>query len=139
MSKRLFSDIEQEILSKNINVIGVSSKSITYHPSFKLTAVNAYHKGKSPMIIFREAGFDIKMIGKRVPVNTLYKWRKIYDLLGEDGLIKETRGNNSRLDGNQNNISDIEKLKKAEAKIAYLEAKLEFLKKLEMLERQAMN
>jgi len=43
------------------------------------------------MIIFREAGFDIKMVGRRVPVDTLYRWRKIYNLLGEDGLIRETR------------------------------------------------
>ena len=63
MSKRIFSDIQQQALSKNINVLNVSNKSITFHPSFKL----------------------------------------------------------------------------ADAKISYLEAKLEFLKKLKMLEMQVIN
>ena len=85
------------------------------------------------MQFFREAGFDISIIGKRNPVNTLARWRRIYATLGEDGLINELRGKSSNIDINQ--ISDIEKLKKAEAKIAYLEAKLEFIKKLELLER----
>jgi len=42
MSKRIFSDIQQ-VLSKNINVLNVSDKSITYHPSFKLAAVKALY------------------------------------------------------------------------------------------------
>lgn len=133
MSKRVFSNIQQQILSGNINVLNVSDKSITYHPSFKVAAVKAYNNGIPPMQFFRESGFDISIIGKRNPVNTLARWRKIYSTLGEDGLINEFRGKSSSIDINQ--ISDIEKLKKAEAKIAYLEAKLEFIKKLELLER----
>lgn len=133
MSKRIFSDIQQQILSENTNVLTVSDKSITYHPSFKVAAVRAYNTGILPMQFFRESGFDISIIGKRTPVNTLARWRKIYATLGEDGLINELRGKSSNID--INHISDIEKLKKAEAKIAYLEAKLEFIKKLELLER----
>ena len=139
MSKRIFSDIQQQALSKNINVLNVSDKSITFHPSFKLAAVKAYHNGKAPMEFFRECGFDISMIGKRNPVNTLARWRKIYDRLGEDGLINELRGNNLYTNVSQDELSDTDKLKRADAKISYLEAKLEFLKKLEMLERQVIN
>lgn len=133
MSKRIFSDIQQQILRENTNVLTVSDKSITYHPSFKVAAVRAYNNGIPPMQFFRESGFDISIIGKRNPVNTLARWRTIYATLGEDGLINELRGKSSNIDINQ--ISDIEKLKKAEAKITYLEAKLEFIKKLELLER----
>jgi len=52
MSKRIFSDTQQQALSKNINVLNVSDKSITYHPSFKLAAVKAYHNGKALIIYF---------------------------------------------------------------------------------------
>lgn len=139
MSKRIFSDIQQQALSKNVNVLNVSDKSITYHPSFKLAAVKAYHNGKAPMEFFRDCGFDISIIGKRNPVNTLARWRKIYDRLGEDGLINELRGKNLNTSVIQDELSDTDKLKRADAKISYLEAKLEFLKKLEMLERQVIN
>lgn len=135
MSKRIFSDIQQQALSKNINVLTVSDKSITYHPGFKLAAVKAYHNGRAPMEFFRDCGFDISMIGKRNPVNTLARWRKIYDRLGEDGLINELRGKDINTSVTQVELSDTDKLKKADAKISYLEAKLEFIKKLEILER----
>jgi hypothetical protein len=136
MRKRLFSDVDKDVLSKNINVLSVSSKSITYEPIFKLTAVIEYQSGKAPMEIFRDAGFDIDMIGKKVPHNSLARWRKVYKKLGEDGLLKETRGKSNTV--SNLDLSDTEKLKKAQAKIAYLETELEFLKKLEVLERQVI-
>jgi transposase len=137
MRARLFSETEINLLSKNKNVVSVSTKSITYNPIFKLFAVIEYQSGKPPMEIFRDAGFDIDMIGKRNPHNSLARWRKVYENLGEDGLLKETRGNNNRV--SDLDLSDTEKLKKAQAKIAYLEAELDFLKKLEVLERQVIN
>lgn len=44
---------------------------------------------KAPMDFFRHCGFDISIIEKRNPVNTLARWRKIYDHFGEAGLINE--------------------------------------------------
>lgn len=67
MSKKIFNQKEIKILSKNINVIKISEKSITYSTEFKENFIEEYSNGKLPRIIFKKNGFDIEMIGiKRV-------------------------------------------------------------------------
>jgi hypothetical protein len=58
------------------------------------------------MEFFRDCGFDISLIGKRNPVNTLARWRKIYDRLVEDGLINELRGKALNTSVTQDKLSD---------------------------------
>jgi hypothetical protein len=67
MSKKLFTEKEIRILSKNKNILKVSSKSIVYALEFKEKFIEEYFKGKLPRIIFEENGFDLEIIGiKRV-------------------------------------------------------------------------
>lgn len=136
MSKRIFSEVEQQILMRNPNVKKVSSKSITYSPDFKIHAVKESLNGKTPMMIFIEAGFNLEMIGRQKPKSCLLRWRKTYMSFGEAGLLRETRGKVSTGRPRSSSMTDAEKLKKAEAKIKYLEAELDFIKKLDELERQ---
>jgi transposase len=139
MSKKVFSADQIAKLEKNPNIIRVVGKQITYHPDFKLRAVLENIKGKSPADVFVANGFDLELIGKDIPRKRLYNWRKIYEKLGELGFSEENRGR-TRItpSSSSKTLSLEEQLKRAEAKINFLEAENEFLKKLEDLERQAM-
>lgn len=59
----------------------------------------------------------------------------ISSIAGEEGFYTEHRGKGSTGRPTKKSKSTEEKLKKAEARIAFLEAELTFLKKLEELER----
>lgn len=137
MSKIIFTESQRKDLESNPNVIKVSDRSITYSPAFKVAAVNEYLKGKSPYQIFVEQGFDMSMMDTRKPKQCLQRWRTTFDKYGEEGFHTERRGKGSTGRPSSKNLSTNDKLKKAEARIAYLEAELDFVKKLDELERQA--
>ena len=123
-------------ISKNENVSKCSPASITYKGKFKVRAVRQYfNDGWSPNMIFREAGFDLDMIGRQRPKDYLKDWRKIYDEEGEEGLLKEKRG---RPYGTKKKEfkDDKEKIEYLEAKIEYMDAENDFLAKLRGLERE---
>jgi transposase-like protein len=126
MSKRIFSEGELETLRNNPNVAKCSSKSITFSKDFKLKAVKTYYEdGQSANIIFRQAGFDLAVIGRTTPKFRLRDWKKIYKTKGETALNTESRGRGGGRRSKQDD--DVEYL---QAKIAYLEAENSFLKKL---------
>lgn len=136
MAKR-FSLEERRTLEKNPNIVKASERSIAYHPAFKKKVVLAHKEGCSPTEVFLESGFDLTVIGKDQPKRCLSRWRKVFDQYGEIGLETERRGKGSTGRPPSHSLSTKEKLKKAEARIHYLEAENDFLKKLEELERQA--
>lgn len=125
-------------LEKNPNVLRVTEQAITYHPDFKVKAVLENMKGESPARIFMDHGFDLDIIGKGLPRQRLYQWRKIYNESGELGLSLDNRGKTRADRSSLKELSVEEKLKRAEARIKYLEVENDFLKKLEELERQAL-
>lgn len=138
MNKRTFSKEQVKALKQNPNVLEVKSNGVTYTPEFKVKAVEASLRGQNPLQIFKELGlFDLDIIGKDVPRKRIYNWKKIYDEHGEVGLYLNKR-NSARQGGSFNDESAEEKLKKAEARIKFLETENEFLKKLEEQERQAL-
>ena len=138
MKKKLFSKSQMIELQKNPNVLRVTKQAITYHPDFKVKAVLENIKGESPARIFMDHGFDLDIIGKGLPRKRLYKWRKIYNESGELGLSLDSRGKTREDRSSSKELSVEEKLKRAEARIKYLEVENDFLKKLEELERQAL-
>jgi transposase len=137
MSKIIFNSFQMKQLEKNINVEKVSERSISYKPEFKVNAVLENKNGKSPVQIFIENGFDLGIIGKDKPGQCLDRWRTTYKIYGEDGFYTERRGKGSTGRPTSKNLTSEQKLKKAEARIAFLEAEVAFLKKLDELERQA--
>jgi hypothetical protein len=101
-----------------------------------LAAVKAYLEGKGPADIFKEAGFNLEIIGRDIPNGCLKRWRKTFASQGETGLLEERRGKGSP--GRPVMEVSVEKrLAQAEARIKLLEAENDFLKKLEALEKQA--
>jgi transposase len=138
MTKKIFSSSQMKVLEKNSNVVRVTSQTITYSPDFKVKAVLENIQGKNPAQIFVDHGFNLDVIGKGLPRKRLYQWRKIYNESGELGLSLDTRGKNKTERTPSKELSVEEKLKKAEARIKFLEVENDFLKKLEELERQAL-
>jgi transposase len=138
MSKIIFNEHQCRVLAKNPNVASVSERAIQYTPEFKLRAVKENLDGKGPATIFSESGFDLEIIGTKKAQSALDRWRATYKTLGEQGFLEERRGKGSTGRPSSKQLSAEKKLEKAEARIKYLEAELELLKKLEELERQAM-
>ena len=127
MSKRIFSEEELEKLRNNPNVAKCSKKSITFARQFKLKAVKSYYEqGQSANSIFKQAGFDLNIIGKTTPKFRMRDWKKIYKTKGEVALNTESRGRN----GGKRSARAPDDLEYLQAKIAYLEAENAFLKKL---------
>ncbi len=125
---RHFTSFEIKELEQNPNVLRVSDRSITYHPEFKMRAVDAYAQGVTPTKIFLNHGFDLSVVGKKQPERCLSRWRKSYAQYGKSGLERDQRGKGATGRPTNNTLNSDEKLKKAEARIKYLEAENEFLK-----------
>lgn len=136
MSKIIFNEIQIKLLESIPNVDHVSERSISYTPDFKIRAVKENFNGKGPVQIFIEHGFDLQMIGSEKPKQCLKRWRKSFKQFGEDGFLTERRGKGTTGRPSSKQLTVEENLRKAEARIKYLEAELEFLKKLDELERQ---
>lgn len=135
MVGRVFSPEDQAKLRQNPNVQRVSETVITYSPDFKVRAVHANAKGKPPFQIFLEAGFDRDTIGLRTPERCLDRWRKVFAERGEQGLRDDRRGKGAKGWPPKRELTVEDKLRRAEARISYLEKENEFLKKLDAIER----
>jgi len=135
-ASRIFNVQQIKQLEGNPNVLRVSETTITYAPTFKVSAVRAYLSGQTPTEIFLEAGFNLDAIGHKKPKKCLLRWRQIYTARGETGLLEEMRGKDSTGSRTAGELSVEEKLKRAEARIKLLEGENDLLKKLEALERQ---
>lgn len=133
MSNILFNDEQQKQLRTNRWVKSVTEKSISFTEDFKVHFINEYNLGKLPKQIFKDAGFDINMLGdKRIEQCTARYKRQNKRIEG----FHDTRANNlGRRVGKELSIEEEnELLKKQNAK---LQQELEFLKKMEFLARQA--
>lgn len=129
MSKRIFTPKQIEELLRNVNVVTCSVKSITYHSDFKVAAIKKYQEGLPPREIFKQAAFDIDLIGHETPEACLKRWRNVSIRKGIQALSIETRGK----DGGRPKTTwstEKEKLKYLETQVAYLKAENAFLAKL---------
>ena len=131
MSKRIFTKEEAEQLLMNGNIGRCSSKgSITYSKRFKIEAVKLYEQGLTPGEIFKQAGLDINLIGRKKPKDCLRRWNRTYRAKGEGGLTGITRVRKGGRPKNPKDLSDTDKIKRLEAEVAYLKAENDFLIKL---------
>ena len=130
MSKRRFTKDQIEELLKNKNIEKCSEKSISYSKEFKIRAIKQYNEeGLSSTMIFKQAGFDLNIIGRDTPDRCMNMWRDVFKNKGLEELSKETRGKGRIGKGPQNfKGSDKEKMELLELKIAYLEEENRFLK-----------
>lgn len=111
-------------LEENPNVLQVLEDKIFYTPAFKLKAIQEYEQGKTARQIFTDAGFNLSELStiSDYASRIVSKWR-------------------SARNKNKNNIHYPKKkikekqstYQKMMARLEYLEAENEFLKKLQFL------
>jgi transposase-like protein len=129
MSKRIFTGEQIEELLANENIAKCSEKAITYERDFKIRAVKQYNEdGMTAKEIFRQAGLDLNVIGRKQPKECLRRWNRIFRKKGIEGL-SEVRGKNGGRPKTRN-LTGAERMKKLEAEVAYLKAENDFLAKL---------
>ena len=122
MIRRTFTNEQIKKLSKNKNVRRCGAKSVRYTRSFKAEALKKYNEdGLSAVEIFKEAGFDLNVIGIRKPNKLMNQWNKAF---GPRPVRQENAGITVK------RIENRRVMKNLEAKVAYLEAENDFLAKL---------
>lgn len=99
-----------------------SEKSISYTTAFKELAVKQYEAGLTSSEIFKTAGFDLNLIGKKQPKFCLRRWRAF----GCDDKRGMHRGGRKKDERN----TEIDRLKWLEAEVKYLKAENAFLAQL---------
>lgn len=131
MGKKKFTEEQIKTLLQNPNIIKCSEKSISYSKEFKINAIKQYYQGLTPREIFKQAQFNLKLIGFETPKSCLKDWRKIFKNHGNQGLLIENRGKiKSKGRTKIKWENDKEKIKYLEAEVAYLKAENNFLAKL---------
>lgn len=131
MSKILFTNAQVKKLSKNKWIKKITNTTITYTDEFKYKLVKECEDYKKfPQDVFKECGIDPEIVGVKRYEQAAYRWRKQIKSIGE---IKDTRKNNKGR-SLEHELSDKEKLERADAKIRLLEAENELLKKNELIE-----
>jgi len=133
MSQKVFNEKEIKRLKINPYVKNVSEKSITYHDEFKNLFVLQLEEGKTPRMIFEQAGFDVDVIGMKRIEAAASRWKQAYKKAGLVGL-KDSRQTNSGRRLNRE-LTAQEQTARLEAKIKLLEAENELLKKVYLMER----
>lgn len=136
MSKKLFTEQEVKLLSKNKYVKNVTNKGITYTDEFKHLFIVENENGKFPRQIFEDAGFDINILGRARIKSAGSRWRTSYNYGGANGLQDTRKYNTGR--PTTKNLSIDEKYARLEAQNKLLKAENELLKKLDMIERRVL-
>lgn len=133
MGKNHFTEEQQSELQKNPYIKKVSAKSITYTKEFKEKFEEEYRSGKLPSQILADMGIDHRLLGKKRK-SSLVARMKQYELRPEG--CEDTRKNNTGRPSTKG-LTDAEKVKRLEQKVAYLNQENEFLKKNIQMDRQA--
>ena len=128
MAKRQkqFTQEQIEILFENPYVESINSNTVRFTSEFKEFALKKDKEGIPASQIFKDAGFDLKILGTKVPKTCLENWRFREKHLNKNNtryLAKEVKKNKA--------------LKSILEENKYLKAENEFLKKLQALQELA--
>ena len=78
MGKSELTKKEIAALKKNKYVVNVSETRITYSEEFKARFIREYLDGRKPTEIFRDAGFDVSVLGSKRIERSSARWREMY-------------------------------------------------------------
>lgn len=124
-------------LEKNPSILKVGDKQISFTKKFKESAILDYKNGKTPGEIFLAAGLDPKLFLDDYCCNSILRWIAAIEKHGATALIEERRG--KKASGRPRGSATSKRPKtqaQLEARLAYLEAENEFLKKLHALAKR---
>ena len=135
MNRRILTGEQIKKLSQNKNVSRCGSKSIRYSKEFKKTAIQQYNEeGLTAVEIFESAGFDLDVVGKRMPNKLMHQWNKVFRMRLAKLLSQEEH---LSIETAQKKIRSGNQLRTLKAKVAYLEAENDFLAKLRARKRKS--
>lgn len=126
MAKRQiqFTQEQMDILLQNPNVESISSNTIRF--TTEELALKKDKEGIPALQIFKDAGFDLNVLGKEIPKTSIRNWRHREKYLNKNNtryLAREVKKNKA--------------LKSILEENRYLKAENEFLKKLQALQELA--
>lgn len=133
MSKKLFTEKEIQVLSKNPYVHSISEKGITYTEEFKRIFIAEYKKEVLPRVIFEEHGFEADILGNDRIKSATKRWRAAYRNNGILGLQDTRKENSGR--PRERELTLEEKYARLETENNLLKAENELLKKIDFAER----
>jgi len=133
MGKNHFTQEQQSELQQNVYIEKVSEKTITYTKEFKEKFEEEYRAGKLPSQILADMGIDHRLLGKKRK-DSIVARIKLYKLRpeGYEDIRKVNTGRPL-----ERELTEVEKIKRLEQKIAYLNQENEFLKKNVQMDRLA--
>lgn len=124
---------EMNALKASPYVSDVEENRIIYTNEFKFLFMQEYQNGKKPTQIFKEAGFDPKILGAKRIERAASRWKKSYETGGlgsyENGTFR--RNKNEEIQNLQQNFQYekyLEILEKQQKRIEFLERENEFLR-----------
>ncbi len=132
----MFSDKDRKSLESNPLVQSVGLNQVQFTAKFKLRALKLHAEGFGPSDVFLKLGVDPNFFLKDYPKKCLSRWKKIVETYGEKGLEQERRGKGATGRPKKAELKDEKALL---ARIAYLEAENDFLKKLRALAEEPEN
>lgn len=133
MGVHYFSDKQVEELRRNPYVDKASIKAITYSEVFKQHFMNELKHGKFPTQIFREAGFDTKVVGKQRIENFSRRMRKMADRI--EGFTDLRTQNSGRPQTKERTPS--EEIAYLKHQVTLHKQQIDALKKMNFINRKA--
>ena len=144
MAMGMLSSAEMEILQKNPYVEDVNRQRILYTYEFKCFFMEQYLAGKRPVDIFRQAGFDVSMLGEKRIERATARWRAMYAANGMEALRGQVKANakkkaaartkkKAEADGREYGLQDVAgKLEELLADVELYESRVRQLEKVTM-------
>jgi len=116
-----FTDKEIAVLAANPNTGSVTETTLRFTPEFREVLWTRYKLGERPADVFKEAGYDLELVGHKRIENTIY-------------LIRKQKRSGQRKAEASKGRKKTAKASDAEYELKYLRQENEFLKKLYLLE-----
>ena len=144
MARGMLSSAEMDVLKKNPYVEDVNRQRILYTYEFKCFFMEQYLAGKRPVDIFRQAGFDVSMLGEKRIERATARWRAMYAANGMEALRGQVKENAKKkaaartkkkagADGREYGLQDVAgKLEELLADVELYESRVRQLEKVTM-------
>lgn len=131
MSRKIFTEEQQQLLRQNPYVYSVSANRIQLTKEFKEIFLTAYNSGESPRDILINHGFDIDTIGECRIWSISQHIRSEYKEHGEfhEGYGPRNRHSLAESSSDQP-LSEREEIRQLRHEVDYLKQEMEFLKKI---------
>ena len=129
----------EKISKENVNklkehpyVAKATEWTISFTAEFKRIAYEEYSSGKSMQEIFRDAGFDVEMLGEK----RLQNFRNnLVEKANSESGFEDGRKSNCRKEAETPMAQMAKRIRELEHRNAYLEQENEFLKKIQAVEK----